>query len=64
MLPLLLPPVLSTAIQGLSLSVVRFGCAFRPDEAALASTWAPKLTQSSVERATPIAGPPIVALFA
>lgn len=65
MLPLLAPPVLSTAIEGLSLSVVVSVAVLLPDDAALASIVAPKFRQSSVDTATPIAGfPPTVAFSA
>ncbi len=59
MSPSLAPPVLSTAIHGLSLRVVPA----RPDETGEASTAAAKVWQPSVERAMPMAGfPPIVAI--
>jgi hypothetical protein len=61
MFPFPVPPVLSTAIHGLSFSVV----VAMAEAPGLASTGAPNVWQSSVDRATPIAGlPPIVAISA
>ena len=62
MFPLLTPPLLSTAIDGLSLRTVELPTVLTPDEPAEALAGPPNVWQSSVERATPIAGlPPIVA---